>query len=255
MAQKKKRLDIRIKELGLAQNRSKAQALIMSGAVEVNGTLVTKAGFFVGEDDNITLRQKGCPYVSRGGLKLEAAIKYFNITIKDKICLDVGASTGGFTDCLLKHGAKLIYALDVGYGQLDWSLRNRKEIINMEKVNIRHVTKDMFPEAPQLATIDTSFISLKLVVPNVLNVMKDECEIVALIKPQFEAGREKVGKGGIIKDKEIHKEVVDNLTSFFKEELALKVIGTIESPILGAKGNREFLTYLKRDLGGRDVRP
>ncbi len=247
MAKKKKRLDIRLKEIGLAPNRSKAQALIMSGSVEVNGNIVTKAGFFVSNDDNIVLIQKGCPYVSRGGLKLEAAIKYFNINVENKVCLDVGASTGGFTDCLLKHKARLIYALDVGYGQLDWGLRNRKEIINMEKTNIRHVTKELFQEAPSFATIDTSFISLKLVIPSVLKVMEEKCEIVALIKPQFEAGREKVGKGGIIKDKKIHQEVLNNLTSFFKDQLDLEVVGTIESPILGTKGNKEFLAYLKKN--------
>ncbi len=244
MAKKKQRLDLILKEKGIVPTRSKAQALIMAGAVWVNGKPVTKAGHLVNLDDEIILKDKGCPYVSRAGLKLEKALRHFEIKVREKICLDVGASTGGFTHCLLKHGAKLVYAVDVGYGQLDWRLRNRKDVINIERTNIRYLDPRLITEEPDIATIDTSFISLKIVVPSVVRLIKDNAEIVALIKPQFEAGREKIGKGGIIRDSRVHDQVIDELVTFFKKELSLNVKGLISSPILGAKGNKEFLIHL-----------
>ena len=244
MAKKKQRLDILLKEKGIVPTRSRAQALIMAKAVLVNGKPVTKAGHLVNPDDEIILKDRGCPYVSRAGLKLEKALRHFDIEVKDRVCIDVGASTGGFTHCLLKHGAKLVYAVDVGYGQLDWRLRNRKDVINLERTNIRYLDPRLIAEEPDIATIDTSFISLKIVVPSVLGLLKGEGEIIALIKPQFEAGRKKVGKGGIVRDSKVHEEVIGELASFFEKELSLEVKGVIPSPILGAKGNREFLIHL-----------
>ncbi len=248
MAKKKLRLDVLVKEKGLAQSRSRAQALIMAGSVLVDGKPVTKAGYQVTREQKILVKADRCPFVSRGGLKLNKALNHFRICVKSRICLDAGASTGGFTHCLLKHGARLVYAIDVGYGQLDWSLRTRPEVINMEKTNIRHVSSGSLDPVPDLAVIDTSFISLRIVVPAVLQLIKPRAEIIALVKPQFEAGREKVGKGGIIKDPEVHAEVLTDLELFFARHPGLQVQGIIASPVLGAKGNREFLMYMQRDI-------
>ena len=248
MAKKKQRLDMRIKELGLAPSRAKAQALVMAGSVLVNRKPVSKAGYLVCDDDEIILKGRQCPYVSRGGLKLEAALEHFGIDVTNKICVDVGASTGGFTHCLLQKGASLVYAVDVGYGQLDWSLRNRKEVINLEKTNIRHVNPELFDPQPQLATVDVSFISLKVVMPAILSIMTRKTgDIIALIKPQFEAGPAKVGKGGVVKSEQVRKEVIRDLTHFFSQTLGLLVNGVIESPVRGTKkGNREYLAYLTK---------
>ncbi len=248
MAKKKQRLDIRIKELGLAPSRSKAQALIMAGAIFVNQKPVSKAGYLVSDSDEIILKGRQCPYVSRGGLKLEAALEHFDIDVTNKICIDVGASTGGFTHCLLKKGARLVYAVDVGYGQLDWSLRNRKEVINLEKTNIRHVNPKSFDPPPELATVDVSFISLKVVMPAILSIMTRKTgDIVTLIKPQFEAGPAKIDKGGVVKSHKVRSEIVNDLNQFFSETLGLLVHGVIESPIKGTKkGNREYLAYLTK---------
>ncbi len=249
MAKKKQRLDTLLKEKGLVSSRSKAQALIMAGCVVVNGTPVTKSGSLVRTTDEIILKGKKCPYVSRGGLKLEAALDAFNIDVNQKICMDVGASTGGFTDCLLQKGAKMVYAVDVGYGQLDWSLRNRSEVVNLEKTNIRYVTRDMFQPPPEIATVDVSFISLKKVLPAIVAVMSEEAgDIVALIKPQFEAGPSKVGKGGIVRSEKVRRDVITDLQAFFSSELGLKVMGVIPSPITGAKGNKEYLVHLVKGI-------
>jgi len=230
-------------EKGLVPSREKAQALIMIGGVKVNGQVMRKPGQKIREDALIEILQPPCPYVSRGGIKLEGAIKGFGINVEGKVCLDVGASTGGFTDCLLQHGAKRVYAVDVGWGQLHWKLRNDPRVICLEKKNIRYLPKEEIPEEVDLVTIDTSFISLKLVIPAVLKFLKEKAEILALIKPQFEVGKGEVGKGGVVRDPEKHKRVIEEIR-IFSQNLGLHPIGVIESPILGPKGNKEFFIYL-----------
>lgn len=247
MAKEKVRLDILLKEKGLVPSRTRAQAMIMAGSVLVDGNAVTKSGFLVSRSQQLEIKANPCPFVSKGGLKLQKALDYFAISLKSRICMDVGASTGGFTQCLLKYGSSLVYAIDVGYGQLDWQLRNRPDIVNLEKTNIRYVTRDIFGEIPDFASVDTSFISLKIVIPKVSELIKDRGEIIALIKPQFEAGPRRVGKGGIVKDPSIHTEVLTDLKRFFSEKLGLVFKGIVPSPILGARGNREFLVYLKKN--------
>ncbi len=240
----KVRLDQLLYQKGITESREKARALILEGKVIVNGNKIEKPGTFVDENSEITLCGEILPYVSRGGLKLEAAIKEFNVDVKEKICLDVGASTGGFTDCLLQHGAKRVYAVDVGYGQLAWKLRTDPRVIPIEKTNIRYIPKEKLPEPVDIATIDVSFISLKLVVPKVLEFLKEGGEIIALIKPQFEVGKDEVEYRGIIKSPEKRAIVVEDMKKFF-ESTGLKVIGVIESPIKGQKGNIEYLIYAK----------
>jgi len=230
-------------EKGLVPSREKAQALIMIGGVKVNGQVMRKPGQKIREDALIEILQPPCPYVSRGGIKLEGAIKGFGINVEGKVCLDVGASTGGFTDCLLQHGAKRVYAVDVGWGQLHWKLRNDPRVICLEKRNIRYLPKEEIPEEVDLVTIDTSFISLKLVIPAVLKFLKEKAEILALIKPQFEVGKGEVGKGGVVRDSEKHKRVIEEIR-IFSQNLGLHPVGVIESPILGPKGNKEFFIYL-----------
>ena len=247
MAKEKLRLDVMLKEKGLVSSRARGQALIMAGSVQVDGVTVTKSGFPVSRTQQIAIIENSCPFVGRGGLKLQRALEAFGVSAASRVCLDVGASTGGFTDCLLQNGAKLVYALDVGYGQLDWTLRQRPDVINIERTNIRHVSQDLFAEIPDLATVDTSFISLKIVIPKVKQLIRQDGEIIALIKPQFEAGREKVGKGGIVRDPEIHREVIRDLEHFFNSRCGMKSMGVIDSPISGAKGNREFLIHLKNE--------
>ncbi len=210
----KKRLDILVYEKGLADSREKAKALIMEGIVLVNGEREDKPGSVFPEDSLITLKGRPLPYVSRGGLKLEKAIRVFGIGLKDKICLDAGASTGGFTDCMLQNGAARVYSVDVGYGQLDWKLRNDERVVCMEKTNVRYLTPDRIPERCAFASIDVSFISLKKILLPVASVMEDKGEIAALIKPQFEAGREKVGKKGVVKDPSVHREVIRGIAEF-----------------------------------------
>ena len=248
MAKEKVRLDVLIKEKGLAPSRARAQAMIMAGSVLVDGDAVTKSGFHVSRGQQLEIKSDPCPFVSRGGLKLQKALDYFGISLKSRVCMDVGASTGGFTQCLLKYGASLVYAIDVGYGQLDWQLRNRPDIVNLEKTNIRYVTRDIFGEIPDFASVDTSFISLKIVIPKVSELITYRGEIIALVKPQFEAGRKRVGKGGIVRDPSVHDEVLADLKEFFSEELGLGFKGMVPSPVLGARGNKEFLVYLKKDL-------
>lgn len=238
------RIDQLLVDKGLVESRHKAQALILAGKILVNRVPVTKAGTKVLTSAEIHVKEDEIPYVSRGALKLEEALKTLEIDIAHDVCLDIGASTGGFTDCLLRHGADKVYAVDVGYGQLAWSLRNDERVVVLERTNIRYLTEEQVPEKVDLVTIDTSFISLKLVVPAALGFLKKEGRILALIKPQFEVGKGKVGKGGVVKDPAQHAEVIDNLSDFF-QELGLEKEAVIPSPILGPKGNREFIISLK----------
>ena len=239
----KKRLDELLVEKNLIESRNKAQGIILSGLVYVNNQKIDKPGKRFSDDVEILV--KSLPkFVSRGGLKLEHAIKNFKINVKDKICMDIGASTGGFTDCLLQFGAKKVYSIDVGYGQLHYSLRNNPKVINIERCNFRYIERDKIKDKIDICTIDVSFISLKLIIPKCIEFLKDRGSIIALIKPQFEAGKNEVEKGGIIKSPEKHKKILNNLKEFFINT-RLKIEGLIESPILGQKGNKEFLIYLK----------
>lgn len=238
------RIDQLLLDKGLVESRQRAQALILAGKVQVNRVPVTKAGTRVLSSAEIHVKEDEIPYVSRGALKLENALKTLDIDITDDVCLDIGASTGGFTDCLLRHGAAKVYAVDVGYGQLAWSLRTDERVVVLERTNIRYLTEEQVPDSVDVVTIDTSFISLKLVIPAALKFLKKEGRILALIKPQFEVGKGKVGKGGVVKDPALHQEVIDNLTLFF-QELGLEKEDVIPSPILGPKGNREFIISLK----------
>lgn len=241
---KKQRLDIMIMGKGLVQSRQRARALIMTGNVLVNNRPVDKPGTLVSSQDDILLKEKDTPYVSRGGIKLEKALEILDINVKGLVCLDVGASTGGFTDCLLQHGAKRVYAVDVGYGQLAWRLRQDPRVVVMERTNIRHMPDLSLPRPADFATIDVSFISLKIVVPAVLKFMQTNSRILALIKPQFEVGRGNVGKGGVVRDPALHEAVIEDLSAFFTET-GLSCGPVITSPILGPKGNREFFISLK----------
>lgn len=244
MAASKKRLDLVVLAKGLVNSRQRAQALIMAGKVLVNNQIVDKPGAPVFLEDDIVIQGKDHPYVSRGGLKLEKALHTLGIDINGFVCLDVGASTGGFTDCLLQHGAGRVYAIDVGYGQLDWKLRQNPRVVVIERMNIRHMQSETLPQLVDLVTIDVSFISLKKVVPDVLKYMKKSAGILALIKPQFEVGKKNVGKGGVVRDPLLHAQVIENLSDFFvKKHLFCEWV--IPSPILGPKGNREFFMSLK----------
>ena len=217
----------------------------MAGAVDVDGTRVDKPGQSVPGSASVSLTKKASPYVGRGGLKLEAAIKHFPVDIKDKIILDVGASTGGFTDCLLQYGARKVIAIDVGYGQFAWKLRQDPRVEVRERTNIRHVKPEDIKEAINAAVIDVSFISLRLVVPPVSDLLLSHAFIITLIKPQFEVGKGKVGKGGVVRNPDLHRDVIQDLADFFRDS-NWNVEGHIPSPILGPKGNREFLMYLTR---------
>lgn len=239
----KTRLDVHLYENGLFDSREKARAAVMSGIVYVDGNREIKPGTFVTEQNVIEIRGGVNKFVSRGGLKLERALDFFGITPEGKICIDCGASTGGFTDCLLKRGASRVYAVDVGYGQLAWSIRNDPRVVTMERTNIRYVTRSQIPEKLQLAAIDVSFISLNLVLPAVRELLSDDADVLCLIKPQFEAGREKVGKKGVIRDSGTHMEV---LNDFIKnaENMGFRVKNLTYSPIKGPEGNIEFLGWL-----------
>ena len=234
-------MDKLLVDKGFATSRERAQSLILAAKVLVNGQLLTKAGQRVSEDSEIRVISDAIAYVSRGGLKLEHAIRAFSIPVSGRTAMDVGASTGGFTDCLLSFGARKVYAVDVGYGQLDLKLRNDPRVILLERRNIRHLPPELVPEPVQIATIDTSFISLKLVIPSVLKFLETGATVIALIKPQFEAGRKQASKGaGVIRDVKIHEEVCVSLADFVIG-LGFKMTGIVPSPILGPKGNREFL--------------
>jgi 23S rRNA (cytidine1920-2'-O)/16S rRNA (cytidine1409-2'-O)-methyltransferase len=230
-------------QLGLVESREKAKALIMAGLVEVNGALAEKPGLVFSDSAQIVLKQNNLPYVSRGGLKLAAALDQFRIQIQDKTLLDVGASTGGFTDCLLQKGAGQVIAVDVGYGQLHWKLRQDPRVVIIEKQNIRFLGPEQLPAPVQGAVIDVSFISLKLVLGVVARLLLPDSFMVALIKPQFEVGKGLVGKGGVVRDPALHQKVIQDLTDFCREA-GWAVQGLMESPILGPKGNKEFLMYL-----------
>jgi len=244
MSSNKTRLDLFIVEKGLVTSRQRAKALIMSGKVLVNKQPIEKPGTVINRDDDVTLRGEDIAYVSRGGLKLDKALQTLAIDITGFICLDVGASTGGFTDCLLQHGASRVFAVDVGYGQLAWKLRQDPRVDVIERTNIRFMSADVLPQLVDLVTIDVSFISLKIVVPSVLKFMKKNARILALIKPQFEVGKGKVGKGGVVRDPALHSLVIEDLSVFFAQT-DLSSEFTIPSPILGPKGNKEFITSLK----------
>lgn len=246
MSIQKTRLDLLLVQKGLAETREKARALILVGHVMVDGTQADKAGRLVPQSCSIRVKEAP-PYVSRGGLKLEAALEQFDVDVAGKVILDVGASTGGFTDCLLKHGAARVVTVDVGYGQLDFRLRQDARVTVLEKTNIRYLKPEDMGEDLHGAVIDVSFISLKLVVPPVSRLLKDDPFIIALIKPQFEVGKGKVGKGGVVRDQALHQEVIEDLKGFFEKE-GWAVYGPIHSPILGPKGNREFLIYLRRQV-------
>jgi 23S rRNA (cytidine1920-2'-O)/16S rRNA (cytidine1409-2'-O)-methyltransferase len=237
----KQRLDTLLVSRGLADNKSRAQAAIMAGEVTVNGKMMTKAGNPVPEDADVEMKEK-MPYVSRGGLKLAHALQEFGIDAKGLVCLDVGASTGGFTDCLLRHGAERVYALDVGYGQLDYKLRQDGRVVVMEKVNA-HYPFDL-PGKVSLAVMDVSFISVSMVIPNVLPHLVKEGELVVLFKPQFEAERDDVGKGGVIRDPAVHAKTISQFVAWMNNN-RLKLLNLAASPILGAEGNKEFLLYLR----------
>lgn len=229
---------------GLAASRQRAQAMIMAGVVLVNDQPVDKSGRLVSPNDTIVLRGNDIPYVSRGGLKLEAAIDAIQLDVSGFICLDVGASTGGFTDCLLARGAQQVYAVDVGYGQIAWKLRQDARVVVIERTNIRNMPVDALPHPVDLTTIDVSFISLKIVVPAVLKFLKTDARILALIKPQFEVGKGQVGKGGVVRDKALHSRVIENLSNFFTN-IGLVSDSVFPSPLIGPKGNREFFISLK----------
>lgn len=244
MAKTKRRLDVLLVERQMVQSRERAKAMIMAGKVLVDDFPVDKAGTLVDKNARIQLRGEDIAFVSRGGVKLERALEDFGLDVSGMICLDVGASTGGFTDCLLMHGAQKVYAVDVGYGQLAWKLRRDHRVVAIERTNIRSMKPDAIALPVDLATIDVSFISLKIVVPSVAGFLKKRGAILALIKPQFEAGRDKVGKGGVVKDPGLHQEIIHQLSDFF-EQMGFVTCGTYPSPILGPKGNREFFILLR----------
>ncbi len=241
----KERLDKLMVQRGLAASRERARALILAGQVVVDDHRVDKAGSQVFDHAEIRLKGDDIPFVSRGGLKLQKALREFQLDVHGVIALDVGASTGGFTDCLLQNGAAKIYAVDVGYGQLAWSLREDPRVVNLERCNIRHLDIEQFDEKPSLAVIDASFISLSKVLPNTLALITENGQVIALIKPQFEVGKGLVGKGGIVKDRTLHEQVLEQIRQV-AEELHCQVLGIIDSPILGSKGNREFLIHLRK---------
>jgi len=242
---KEDRLDKVLVRRGLVSSRQRAQAFIMEGKVWVDGKRVEKSGVRVGADAEVEIKGRDFPYVSRGGAKLEKALKHWEVKVSGKIFLDVGVSTGGFTDCLLQQGAAKVYAIDVGYGQLAWELKCDERVISLERSNIRYLTREKLKDEVDGAVIDVSFISLKKVIPKVVELIKRGGEIMALIKPQFEVGKDEVGKGGVVKDAKKHERVIDEISSFALG-LALQVIGVLESPLLGPKGNREFFIFLKK---------
>ena len=246
----KERLDVLLVKRNLADSREKAKALIMSGIVYVNGQKEDKAGTTFDETAPIEVRGNTLKYVSRGGLKLEKALQIFPISVEGKVVADIGASTGGFTDCALQNGAAKVYAIDVGYGQLAWKLRNDERVVNMERTNVRYLEADSLPEQVDAATIDVAFISLDKILPAVHKILKPEGFVVALIKPQFEAGKENVGKKGVVRDATVHEQVINNVISFAKGE-GFGIAGLDFSPIKGPEGNIEYLLHLT--LGDDDA--
>ena len=239
------RLDIALTQRGLAESREKAKALIMAGQVYLNGQKELKAGAAVKPDDEIEVRGSRNPFVSRGGLKLQKAAEKFDIDLSGCVCMDIGASTGGFTDCMLSHGAKKVYSIDVGYGQLAWKLRTDERVVNMERTNFRYVTHEQIPEDIDFASVDVSFISLKIILPVLRELLKADGQAVCLIKPQFEAGREKIGKKGVVRDPQVHIEVVENTVAFALER-GFDVKNLDFSPIKGPEGNIEYLMHIEK---------
>lgn len=245
---KKERLDQILFDKGFFETKSKAQASVMAGDVKINGETITKAGFQLAVSEKTIIEVKSMPFVSRGGFKLDKALKEFNINLDNKICLDAGASTGGFTDCMLQNGAKKVYAVDVGYGQLAWKLRNDERVKVVERVNIKNCLNENIyseqDELPEFCTMDLSFISIKKVLENVKNLLKeDKREIVALIKPQFEAGREQVGKNGVVRDKDVHIKIINDIVDY-ASSIGLFTLNLTYSPVKGPAGNIEYLIYL-----------
>ncbi|MDR1630920.1 MAG: TlyA family RNA methyltransferase [Oscillospiraceae bacterium] len=241
----KTRLDVYLFENGLSESRERARALVMAGLVYVNGQKALKPGTVLKNTDEVTVRG-GIEFVSRGGHKLKKAVEAFSIDLNDKICMDVGASTGGFTDCMLQNGARKVYCVDVGYGQLAWKLRSDGRVVNLERTNIRYVTEEQIPDKIDFSSIDVSFISLELVLPIVYNLLNENGEVTALIKPQFEAGREKVGKKGVVREMSTHIEVIEKITRF-AQSLGFALLGLTFSPIKGPEGNIEYLLYASKD--------
>ena len=240
----KKRLDVLLVERGFAETRTKAQAIIMSGLVYVAGQKADKPGMSFDETCELEVRGAACPYVSRGGLKLEKALRDFGVNPTGYVCSDSGASTGGFTDCLLQQGAQKVFAIDVGYGQLDWKIRSDPRVVVMERTNVRFVTPEQLGEPLDLSVVDVSFISLRIVLPVIKTFLKEHAgQILCLIKPQFEAGKEKVGKKGVVRDPAVHKEVLDDFVALTKE-IGFKILGLTFSPVKGPEGNIEFLAHL-----------
>ena len=250
----KERLDVLLVSQGLAASREKAKAIIMSGNVLVNGQREDKAGTMIDVKAEITVKGGQLKYVSRGGLKLEKAMSHFDLTLEGRVCMDVGASTGGFTDCMLQNGAVKVYSVDVGHGQLDWKLRNDPRVVCMEKTNIRYVTPEQIEEPAAFVSIDVSFISLTKVLPSVRELMTEDGEIVCLIKPQFEAGREKVGKKGVVRDPKVHEEVIEKVIDF-AATVGLESRELEFSPIKGPEGNIEYLLHLLKRPDAASVEP
>ncbi len=251
MAEKieKERLDILLVQQGLANSRELAKAYIMAGNVYVDGRKEEKAGTKIPVTAQLEVKGNQMKYVSRGGYKLEKAIDAFGISLEGKICLDIGASTGGFTDCMLQNGACRVYAIDVGYGQFAWKLRNDERVVCLEKTNVRYVTHEQVPDEGDFASIDVSFISLTKVLPAVLGVLGEDGQLVCLIKPQFEAGREKVGKKGVVREISVHREVIEKIAGYVREQ-GLGILGLSFSPIKGPEGNIEYLIYLDKKRQG-----
>ena len=247
------RLDAVMVQQGMVPSRQRAKTLIQNGQISVNGKVCTKPAFAVSETDRIAMEGSDIPFVGRGGLKLEHAVQQMRLSLEGMVCLDIGASTGGFTDCMLQNGAVKVYSVDVGHGQLDWKLRSNPQVVNMEKTNIKVVTKDLLGEMVDFISTDVSFISVTKIIPAVHSILKEEGSLVILIKPQFEAGREKVGKGGIIKDPKVHAEVIEDTLEAFKEE-HLYCHGLTYSPIKGGSGNIEFLAWLKQTPPEKEIR-
>ena len=242
---KKIRLDVLLVERGLQESRQKAQATIMSGLVFINGQRADKPGTPVAEDAAVEIRGSTLRYVSRGGLKLEKALEIWPIDLRGKICMDVGASTGGFTDCMLQNGAKKVYAVDVGYGQLAWKLRSDERVVCLERTNARYLSHELIPEEPDFSSVDVSFISLKLILPAIAVVLRDGGQAVCLVKPQFEAGREKVGKKGVVRDPAVHQEVLERFLEHARES-GFSVLDLSFSPVRGPEGNIEYLGWLEK---------
>ncbi|MBR0160706.1 MAG: TlyA family RNA methyltransferase [Oscillospiraceae bacterium] len=244
----KSRLDQYLFDHGYAESREKAKAIIMSGAVFLNGRRVDKPGLMISDSDQPEVHGKPLKYVSRGGLKLEKALQVFPVDPSGMICIDCGASTGGFTDVLLQAGASRVYAVDVGYGQLAWKLRNDDRVINLERLNVRYLAEEQIPEKLDLAVMDVSFISIRLILPVVKEFLKPGADYICLIKPQFEAGREYVGKKGVVRDPAVHRQVIDTCLHTAKQ-LGYRIMGLDWSPIRGPEGNVEFLCWLKNEIG------